>query len=184
MHITQISCIIGLSYIFTGLALALGGNTVRNCLKLFPRHRIAGIILAAAAIGWTALLLWHSPLGWFEPYRHTLPYLAAAICLLAIILADELLAPRALGGLLLLVAAPVLNAIRWEPTAWRLALTVQAYIWVIAGMMFVFSPHLFRRMCNWTYASPRRTKLIAWTAAAVGAFNLVLGATVYRSLIA
>ena len=181
MHITHIAYITAIVYIFAGLTLAMGGASVRNGLARFPRSRIAGAVLAAVAIGWAATILWHSPLGWFEPYRHTIPYLAVAVYLLTVCLVHELLAPRALGGLLLLVAAPVLDGIRWEPTAWRLVLTVQAYIWVVAGMFVVFSPYRFRRVCDMVYRSRRRKNMTGGLIALLGILMIILALTVYRT---
>jgi uncharacterized protein YjeT (DUF2065 family) len=60
-------------------------------------------------------------------------------------LMDELLAPRALGGLLLLAANPLLNAVRWADSAWRYVPVVTAYAWVIVGCALMLYPWLFRR---------------------------------------
>lgn len=182
MNISVIAVIIGMVYILAGLGLALGGGFVQRALGRFPRSQPAGIALAAMAMGWTAIILWNSPLGWFEPYRQWLPWLAVIIYLATVLLVDDLLAPRALGGLLLLVGAPVLDVIRWEPTSWRLALTVQAYIWVVAGMVLVFSPFRFRRLCEWIYKTGRRP---VWAGAGVvglGMIILGLTVTVFRDL--
>ncbi len=181
MHISHIAYLLALIYLSAGLILALGGTSVHEMLKQFPRNRVAGAILAALAIGWSALLFWNSPLGWFEPYRQTIPYIAVAVYLLTVTLVHELLAPRALGGLLLLVAAPVLNSIRWEPTAWRLVLTVQAYIWVIAGILLVFSPYRFRRFCNRMDQIRGRHGITGTLFALLGICMAILAMTVYRS---
>lgn len=179
MQINLIALIVAMVYLATGLTMGLGGAPVRRALTRFPRHRIAGAVLAAVAIAWAAVLFRQSPLGWFEPYRHTIPYLAVIIYLLTVTLVYELLAPRALGGLLLLVAAPVLDAIRWEPTAWRLVLTVQAYLWVIAGMILVFSPFRFRRVCDRVCRSRRRQNLTGGLLALLGLLMILFAMTVY-----
>lgn len=179
MHIALIAFIVAMVYLAVGLTTLFGGAPVRDALMRFPRNRIAGAVLAAVAIAWAAVLFRQSPLGWFETYRHTIPYLAVVIYLLTVTLVHELLAPRALGGLLLLVAAPVLDAIRWEPTAWRLALTVQAYLWVIAGMMLVFSPFRFRRVCDRVYQSHRDKNLTGGLIALIGLLMIILAMTVY-----
>ncbi len=181
MHISHIASLVAIIYLSVGLMLALGGAFVRETLARFPRNHVAGAVLAAIAIGWAATLFWNAPLGWFEPYRHTIPFIAAAVYLLTVLLVHELLAPRALGGLLLLVAAPVLNSIRWEPTDWRLVLTVQAYIWVIAGMLLVFSPYRFRRVCNRIYQQPGRPIVTGVLFAILGVFMGILAMTGYRS---
>jgi hypothetical protein len=59
---------------------------------------------------------------------------------------DELLSPRALGGFLLLAAGPVLDAARWNPSGWRLIVTVIAYLWIGFGLLLLLSPWWFRRI--------------------------------------
>ncbi len=172
---TRIAWTVGIVYTLIGVVLAMNAAPLRRGLAHFPRHRVAGILLAAAAIGWTAILLWQGPLGWFEPYRRWLPYLAASVFALTILLVDALLAPRALGGLLLLAAAPVLAAIRWEPTPWRFILTSQAYLWVLLGMLLVFSPYRFRRACEWIFAAPHRARIIGGLITATGLLIIISG---------
>lgn len=181
MPISHIAWIVGVLYFLTGLSLALGGAPVRSVLARFPRHTPSGIVLAAIAIGWTAFLFWHSPLGWFEPYRRWLPLIAAIVYLLTIWLVNELLAPRALAGIMLLAAAPVLDSIRWEPTAWRFVLTVQAYIWIVTGMILIFGPHRFRLVCEWIYRRPKRTLWSGTFIVIAGLTMILLGATVFRT---
>lgn len=81
---------------------------------------------------------------------------------------DELLAPRALGGLLLLLPNPVLNTLRWHPSPWRFPVTVTAYLMVLAGMTLVLGPYRWRLAGEWLRRSPFRIRAAGFAGAAWG----------------
>ena len=53
-------------------------------------------------------------------------------------------------------AALVLDAVFLVQTSWRYVLTLLAYYWVIAGMVLVYSPHLWRDAIHYVTRSPQR----------------------------
>lgn len=179
MNITGIAWTLGIAQLLFGAGLIFGAPRLRAVWLDFPRHRAAAVLLAAAAIAWAAVVLWQSPLGRFEPYRRWLPLLAAGVYVATVLLADDLLAPRALGGILLLAAAPVLDAIRWEPAAWRYLFTVQAYLWVVTGMILVFSPFRFRHAGEWIFAGSWRASIAGGLLVLLGGFSILLALTVF-----
>lgn len=120
---------------------------VRAGLQAFPRSKWPGWALTAAGLFWVAWVVQHAALGRFESLKPLVPFAGVLVFGAMVWLMDELLAPRALGGLLLLLANPVLNAVRWADSAWRFVPAVIAYAWVIAGCAFMLYPWLFRR---WT----------------------------------
>ena len=85
----------------------------------FSRNIPAAWILTALDVAWVAWIVFHASLGWFDPLKPALYILAPMSFLAMVFFMDELLAPRALGGLLLLLANPVLNSARWLETEWR-----------------------------------------------------------------
>ncbi len=151
----------------------------QSCIKSFPRHRLAGAVLSCAALVWATILLMKMNMGSLEKYEPFLLILAPVVFVLVVFFVDELLAPRALGGLMLLVPAPILAAARWHDSVWRYFAIVSAYLMVVKGISLVLSPYLFRRWCALCVSSQRRTRLfggiglaysIAWIALAFAAY--------------
>jgi hypothetical protein len=116
----------------------------REWMRNFPRNVWWARILTALGLAWAAYLLFHTSLGPVEKFKPLLWVLTPISFVLIILYVDELLAPRALGGLLLLAATPVLDAARWHPADLRLVMTVVAYVWIIKGMILVMTPYRFR----------------------------------------
>jgi len=152
---------------------------MREALAAFPRSRIPAWLLLAFDVTWVTWVMLHAALGRFEPVKPWL-YLAAPVAfLLMAVFMDELLAPRALGGLLLLVANPVLNAARWHPSNWRLVMTVIAYAWVVAGIAFVLSPYRFRQLVEFGAKTDVRCRIGGVVRLALGLFVLYLAFAIY-----
>lgn len=129
--------------------LAVGApETVRRGLERYPRSVWPGRILAAVDLVWAAHAISLMHLGGFDAIKVHLYWLAPVGIVLAVLYLDELLSVRALGGLLLLAAGPMLNAARWHPSAWRLVISVLAYIWIGIGLLWLLEPWWFRRMAR------------------------------------
>ena len=139
--------LLGALGVVAGLVALRFPVALRAGLAAFPRSKWPGWILAAVCVFWVAWVIRHAALGRFEVVKPLIPVLAVVGFGAIVWFLDELLAPRALGGLLLLLANPVLNAVRWADSAWRFVPAVIAYAWVIAGCAFMLYPWLFRR---WT----------------------------------
>jgi len=164
-----VSLLLGLA---TGLVcgwMVLYPAAARRAFAAFPRSRIAGIVLATVDLGWSAWWVLHMPLGSFERYKPLVYFAAPVVWFAVVFLMDELLASRALGGLFLLLPAPMLSAARWHPSPWRLVVVVLAYLMVIKGMALTLSPWLFRKSAEIWLSTDRRCRL-------VGAAGLVLAA--------
>ena len=138
--------ILGSFAIGGGLLAAGAPETIRRGLERFPRSVWPGRILTAVDMVWAAYAFNQMHLGGFDAWKVHLYWLAPVCIVLAVLYLDELLSVRALGGLLLLAAGPVLNLIRWHPSAWRLVITVIAYLWIGFGLLWLLEPWWFRRM--------------------------------------
>jgi uncharacterized protein YjeT (DUF2065 family) len=77
-----------------------------------------------------------------------------------------------LGGLLLLLAAPVLAVARWHASPWRLVIVIFTYVLVIVGMWLVLSPYAFRKAMARVIRSNGRCRI-------AGALGLVVGLAVF-----
>jgi hypothetical protein len=140
--------ILGILALAGGLFAAGAPETVRRGLELYPRSVWPGRILAAADLIWAAYAINLMHLGGFDAWKVHLVWLTPVCIVLAVVYLDELLSVRALGGLLLLAAGPMLNAARWHPSAWRLVISVLAYIWIGFGLLWLLEPWWFRRMAQ------------------------------------
>ncbi len=172
---------------------ALGGLTAALCLAAllaptwfrrqwqgFPRNPIWGCLLAAVDLAWAAYVVHGAELGMFgflRPYIYPLAIMAYAMI---IVLMNELLAPRALGGLLLLVSNPMLNAARWLDSPWRFVMVILAYVLVIKGMVLVLSPYWFRKAGERLYRSEAGCRAWGLTGFVFGLFLVALGLAVYH----
>lgn len=152
---------------------------LRQGLIAFPRHRLAGQLLTLFNVVWVAVMVYHAPLGRFDAYKPGLFLLAPVAYFAVTRYLFELLAPRMLGGVMLLLASPILHSTRWQPTEWRLVMTVCVYIFIVWGMVLVLTPYRFRHGAEWTFANARRAKLIHGAGLVLGLGLLCLGLFVY-----
>lgn len=171
--------ILGALVTVAGGACVLAPRATRGALRAFPRHRLSGWVLTTVVLAWSGWLLYHGPLGFLEPYRSWLFALVPLAIVLTGLFVDELLAPRALGGLLLLVPAPLLDAARWHPSAWRYVIIAVAYAMVIKGAALVVSPYLFRRLSERLASDDAACRRWGMAGVLGGAGLLALGLLVY-----
>lgn len=123
-------------------------------LKKFPRNAPAGWVLTVVDMAWVTWRLYQTPLGRFEHLRPGLYILVPVVTILIIKCMDELLAPRALGGLFLLLGSPLIEAARLNDSKWSLVITVLAYIMVVKGIVLVLNPYQLRKKQEKFISSP------------------------------
>jgi hypothetical protein len=141
-----IAWVLGTFAIGGGLCAAGTPETVRRAMENYPRSVWPGRILVTIDMAWAAYAINQMHLGGFDASKVHLYWLVPVCIVLAVLYLDEMLSVRALGGLLLLAAGPLLNAARWHPSAWRLVITVIAYVWIGFGLLWLLEPWWFRRM--------------------------------------
>lgn len=154
-------------------------DRAREWISRFPRNRWAGWLLTAGDLIWAAWLIFNASLGRFEGLKPWLWVLVPVIFFLVVYFMDELLASRALGGLLVLLPAPLLSAARWHESAFRYVIVVLAYIMVIKGIILVLSPYQFRK---WTALLIKRNshcRTWGFIGLMFGVFIILLGITVF-----
>lgn len=183
------------------VAVALGGlglvksafwllapGLARKWTEGFPRSRAAAWLLTAAGLGWVTWLILATPLGRGELFgvlvdwdqvKQWLTVVSPVLYFLIVFFMDELLAPRALGALMLLVPEPILSAARWHDSPWRLVMTVLAYAMVVAGIVLVLSPYRFRMSAAAWTGTDRRCRQLGIAGAALSAGLVILGVVVY-----
>ena len=161
--------------ILAGQVAARFPAAVRAGLVAFPRSQVPGWILTVVGVCWVAWVVQHAALGRFEGLKPLIPVAAVLLAGAMVYFLDELLAPRALGGLLLLVANPVLNAVRWADSAWRFVPVLIAYAWVIAGCALMLHPWLFRKWVERFCRTDGALRAAGWGKTLVGAVLLAAG---------
>ncbi len=159
--------------------LVLKPAVVRTGLQRFPRNRWCGWLLAIVAVAWAAWILHNLPLGRFESLKTWLGPVAVVFAGLVCYYMDELLAPRALGALLLLYPAPLLTAARLHESPWSVVMSVVAYAMVIKGMALLLSPYLFRHFTQRLLQTDKACRLVGTGGLAFGALLLLLALAVY-----
>lgn len=145
-----------------GLPMLLAPAAAQRALAAFPRSRAAAWLLTALDLAWVVLIMRGASLGRFDILKPYLPLAGVATFAAIVWGLDELLAVRALGGLLLLLGDPMLDAVRWTGGAWPIAAAVLAYILVIVGAIWVLWPWTFRKTHERLTRTPLRWRL--WSA--------------------
>lgn len=166
--------VLGALLLLAHLGFWMGGEKSLSFVKTFPRHRIWGIALLLVDSIWGYFLVKHMDMGEFYHWRQWLVILVPVTFVLVSVFVLEFLAVRALGALMLMAAAPVLQAAFLQPQTSRLLLPILAYAWIIAGMFFVGMPYLMRDWINWVSQNKARWNLAVFGGAAYGALILVV----------
>jgi len=172
--------VLGALGVITGAVMIRFPAGVRSGLKAFPRSRWPGWILTAICVFWVYWVVSHAALGRFDVMKPFLPFAAIILLAAVVYFMDELLSPRALGGLLLLLANPVLQGVRWVDSPWRLVVAAMAYAWVLLGCALILHPWLFRKITSRIIESPQRLRATGWLKLLGGAVFLAAGLWQFR----
>lgn len=148
--------------------------------RSFPRSVWPGRVFAAIALAWAALWLQAMPLGPLTPVKAWLPVLTPVAVVAVAVFVDELLSCRALGGLLVLVPAPLLSAAQWHPSRWRFLILAIAYAMAAKGMYAIAAPYRMRDAVEWATRTPGRLRFLSVLDAALGLLLVGLAVTVLR----
>ena len=171
--------IIGLLCVLAHLPFALAPLRFTPLARGLPRNYPLGVVLMLSATLWFVTLTGMMDLGEISEWRVRLMAVWAVAGALVVIFVPAFLAARGLGCLLLLGAAVVLDAAFLATTPWRYVMTLLAYYWVIAGMVLVYSPHLWRDAIQFVTATPQRFRLFSWPGVVFGVLLIALGVFVY-----
>src|SRR5471032_3026778 len=174
-----VTIIIGLLVALGHLPLALAPERSGALMRTLPRNYPLGVVLMLAATLWFTTLTGVMDLGEISSARVQLMAVWVVAGVLVVIFVPAFLAARGLGCLLLLAAAVVLDAAFLVATPWRYVMTILAYWWVIAGMVLIYSPHLWRDMINYMTKTPERLRSASWPGVVFGVVLITLGIFVY-----
>lgn len=179
MTLQMIAILIGLLAAAGGLLGLFRPERVRRFAELFPRSKAPAWILTALCCWLGAREALDMNMGFLDAYKKYIYFLAPAVFAASVVYMKELLAPRALGGFLLLVAVPILETTRWHESAWRLVVVVVVYLWIICGITLLLSPWYFRKMYRPFLENERLFRIGALWKTALGILLILLGIFVY-----
>ena len=151
-----------------GLLTLVATAATRRFLQGFCRSRWAGWVLSTLALAWAGWLLYAMPLEFMLPYRKYIPFVMLAAIPFSWFAMPDLLSARALGGILVLVPAPVLQVARVHPSDWRLVVVVLMYAMAVAGMTLIMAPYYLRDGIAWLTRTDRRLKICGAVRLCVG----------------
>lgn len=178
-QLAVITLILGILALAGGLSGVFAPEPILRAVEKFPRSVWPGRLLAAVDFVWAALALVPMHLGHFDAWKIHLYWLAPVCIFLCVKYMNDLLSPRALGGLLLLAAGVVLNIARWHPSAWRLVMVLLAYSWIGFGLSWLLEPWWFRRIARFVLKTEKTVRLCGFFKALFGIGLLLLALFVY-----
>lgn len=152
----------------------------RQAVDRYPRSEWPGRILLAICLPWAAYVqIQIPPIAGNPLFIKILLLLVPVSFILILQYMKELLSVRALGGFLLLWAAPLMKASRFHPSSLSVFVTLTAYLLVIVGMFWVLSPFTLRQWMERLNRSPRWAKGVNTGGFILGLFLILLALTAY-----
>ena len=179
MNLSEITILIGgLAILMAGLGLARA-DLLRGMIRGFPRNKYAGWVLAGlcCCLGAREALLMN--MGGLNGYKNFIYVLAPLVFIGSVTYLKELLAARALGGLLCLIAVPITKVAALSDRPYFQIITVIAYHWVVFGIVFLMAPWRFRQLHQRLLEQERLYCLALGFKALVGVGLIALGFFVY-----
>ena len=179
MTLQWIAIIIGILATTGGLVGVLRPELVKRFAELFPRSTVPAWIFTALCCWLGAKEALGMNMGFLDAYKKYIYLISPAVFIASVVYMKELLAPRALGGFLLLIAVPILQIARWHESPWRLVVILLVYLWIVYGLVLLMSPWYFRKMSASFMDNEPLLKAAASAKAVLGIALLLLGIFVY-----
>jgi len=149
----------GLVLILLGLPLLMGHSGTRAAIIAFPRSASAGYLVFSAAAAWFLYNIWHLSNADFGEYRTLLFIGFAAIAVLSFKCVPDFLGVRGACGLVLIGAAPFLNAAYMEyDHPQRLYMVGFVYVAIALAIWLGAQPWRLRDFLHWLFARAARSR--------------------------
>jgi len=179
MSLQWIAIILGALATIGGLVSVFRPELEKRLIELFPRSVVPAWVFMALCCVLGAKEALGMNMGFLDAYKKYIYFISPAVFIASVVYMKELLAPRALGGFLLLIAVPILEAARWHESALRLVVVVVVYLWIIYGITLLMSPWWFRKLSTPLMKNEALFKATAIGKTALGIALLALGLFVY-----
>jgi hypothetical protein len=171
--------LLGLALVASHLVALLRPAQVKSFLVKMPRNYPLGIAILFVCLIWSIMVIQHMHMGDFHGLRRWFLMIVPAGFVGVVLYVREFLSVRAIGCLMLLAAAPVLNAAFLQEPLSRLLLPLLAYGWIIAGMYLVGMPFLLRDWIQWAVSSDKRWNALVWGGIGYGAVMILCAVLFY-----
>jgi hypothetical protein len=148
--------LVGLWLVASHLFALLKPGLVKPWLARFARNDKLGAVIVAVCFAWSLVIWSCMDLGEFYKIERPVQMVIIGVGIGVILCVREFLAVRALGFLMILAAAPMLESAFLKDPQSRLLLVAFAYGIAVMGMFWVGMPYLLRDQVNWVLAKPRR----------------------------
>lgn len=179
MSLEWISILLGVLAVVGGLVGLIRPELIHRLAELFPRSVVPAWILAALCCALGAKEALAMNMGFLDAYKSYIYLIAPAVFIASVIYMKELLAPRALGGFLLLIAVPITRTAALSDKPLFQIVTILVYLWIIYGLILLMSPWWFRKFYKPFLENPGLFKATALAKTGVGIALIFLGIFVY-----
>jgi len=175
----------GITIIIGVIALIIGGmgvfasDILKQKIKEFPRSSVPAWIFLALCCLLGAREALQMNMGFLNEYKKAIYIISPAVFVASVIYMKELLAPRALGGFLLLIAVPILRIASQSGVPYFQIISTIVYIWILYGLLLLMSPWYFRKINKPLLDSPTLFKIAMVGKMIVGLLLIGLGIFVY-----
>lgn len=179
MNLQWIAILFGALTVAGGVVGILRPELVKRFAELFPRSTIPGWVFTALCCFLGAREASAMNMGAVDVIKPFIPFIAVGVFAASVIYMKELLAPRALGGFLCLIAVPITRTASMSGAPLFQVLVTLVYLLVIYGIILLMSPWYFRKFYKPFVENKGLFKATAFGKTAVGLLLLVLGIFVY-----
>ena len=179
MTLHWISILLGALAVAGGLTGAFRPDLVRRFAELFPRSVVPAWILTALCCWLGAKEALAMNKGFMDAYEDYIYLIAPVVFIASVIYLKELLAPRALGGFLLLIAVPIVRTAALSGKPLFQIVVALAYLWIVYGLILLLSPWWFRKFNKPFMENGGLFKAAAIGKTGVGIALILLGILVY-----
>jgi len=179
MSLQWIAIIIGVLTVGGGIVGIVRPELVKRFAELFPRSTVPSWVFTALCCFLGAREAGAMNMGAVDVIKPYIPFIAVGVFAASVIYMKELLAPRALGGFLCLIAVPITRTASMSGAPLFQVLVSVIYLLVIYGIILLMSPWYFRKFYKPFLENEGLFKAAAFGKAAVGLLLLVLGIFVY-----
>jgi hypothetical protein len=179
MSLQWISILLGVLALVGGLLGLFRPDLAKRFIELFPRSVVPAWILTALCcwLGLKEALAMN--MGFLSAYKKYLYIIAPLTFAASVTYLKELLAPRALGGFLLLIAVPIVKTAALSGKPFFQVITALVYIWIVFGLLLLLSPWWFRKLSQPFLDKAGLMKVASGLKAVLGVGLILLGLFVY-----
>lgn len=162
-----------------GIAGVVRPELIKRFAELFPRSVIPAWVLTAICCLLGAREANAMNMGAVAVIKPYIPFIAVAVFVASLVYMRELLAPRALGGFLCLIAVPIVRSAALSGAPYFQLVVAVMYALVIYGIVLLMSPWWFRKFYKPFMENESLFKTAAWVKLGLGVLMLGLGLFVY-----